>query len=82
MFLRLTLKKIKDYMTKCILCNSSNFQELFQGKNWKALKCKKCGGTFYATERHTDDFHKDEIICEKCGRVLIIPLYMPAGVVL
>jgi 2-polyprenyl-3-methyl-5-hydroxy-6-metoxy-1,4-benzoquinol methylase len=30
-------------MTKCILCNSTIFNELFSGKNWKVLKCVKCG---------------------------------------
>ncbi len=30
-------------MKKCILCNSNDFTELFSGKNWKVLECKKCG---------------------------------------
>ena len=50
-------------MTKCILCNSSNFQELFQGKNWKALKCKKCGLVKIDREVENvsyDFYHRDE----------------------
>ena len=27
---------------KCVLCSSKKHEEVFSGKNWKALKCSKC----------------------------------------
>lgn len=53
------------------------FDFLDQGKT--SLICKECGEIFYCTERHTTDYHYDEVICKGCKRIALVYMGTKSG---